>query len=342
MSININIISGFLGAGKTTFLKKIIPSLEGKIALIENEFGDIGIDGELIDDKLPIREIYAGCICCSLVQDFKKSIEELVSEYRPDQILIEPSGVGNLSDVVKVCTKISQNFHLDIRINHLITIVDVSAFDDYLEDFGSFYLDQIENAQVIFLSHLDKVDDEKVEKVISKIKLNNEEAFIIKDEWYSYDGEKIVEILNTVESCEVGLKDKTALMAAGKVFSTLSVANPRVFSEKELDKMLASLKSKEYGFILRAKGILELDTKQFVYFDFTPHHYHWEYVEECKGTKIAVIGSGLKKQKILEVLTKQTSKVLSRHPNSTVLRWSLAHSTTRRRSFIKTRRELHG
>lgn len=316
MSINVNIISGFLGVGKTTFLKKIIPNIKGKIALIENEFGDIGIDGDLLDDKLPIREIYAGCICCSLVQDFKKSIEELVLQYGPDYIFIEPSGVGNLSDIVKVCKKISENSDLDIRINHLITIVDVSAFDDDLDDFGKFYLDQIKNAQIIFLSHLDKIDDEEVEKVVCKIKLNNEKAFIIRDEWYSYDGEKIIQILNAVESCEVNLKDKSILAPADKVFSTLSVANPRVFSEKELDEMLASLKNKKYGFILRAKGILELDTKQFVYFDFTPHHYHWEYVEENKGTKIAVIGSQLKKQKILEVLTKQTSKVLSRYSKS--------------------------
>lgn len=320
MSINVNIISGFLGAGKTTFLKKVIPNMEGKIALIENEFGDIGIDGDLINDKLPIREIYAGCICCSLVQDFKKSIEELVLEYRPNHILIEPSGVGSLSDIVKVCKKIFENSQLDIRINHLITIVDVSAFDDYLENFGKFYLDQIQNAHIIFLSHLDEVDEKEVEKVISKIKSNNEKAFILKDEWYSYDGEKIVEILNTIEGCEIALKEKNSLMPAGKIFSTLSVANPRIFSEKELDKILASLKDKEYGFILRAKGILELDTKQFVYFDFTPHHYHWEYTEECKGTKIAIIGSGLKKQKILQCFTKETSKILSRYSKPTLLK----------------------
>lgn len=320
MSINVNIISGFLGAGKTTFLKKVIPNIEGKIALIENEFGDIGIDGDLINDKLPIREIYAGCICCSLVQDFKKSIEELVLEYRPDHILIEPSGVGSLSDIVKVCKKISENSQLDIRINHLITIVDVSAFDDYMENFGKFYLDQIQNAHIIFLSHLGEVDEKEVEKVISKIKSNNEKAFILKDEWYSYDGEKIVEILNTIESCKIDLKEKTELTPAGKVFSTLSVANPRIFSEKELDKILDSLKDKEYGFILRAKGILELDTEQFVYFDFTPHHYHWEYTEECKGTKIAVIGSGLKKQKILQCFTKQTSKILSRYSKPMLLK----------------------
>lgn len=299
MSINVNMVSGFLGAGKTTFLRKVIPSIEGKVALIENEFGDIGIDGDLIDDKLPIREIYAGCICCSLVQDFKRSIEDLVVQYTPDYIFIEPSGVANLTDILKVFKKISENSYLNVRINHVITIIDASAFDDYLEDFGKFYLDQIQNANIIFLSHINKMNSNEVEKVISKIRLKNDKAFILRDQWYSYAGEKIVEILNTIERLEIDIKRKIILRPAGKVFSTLSVANPRIFSEEELDKMLISLKDKNYGFILRAKGILELDTKRFVHFDFTPHHSYWEYIEEGKGTKVAVIGSNLEKEKIL-------------------------------------------
>ncbi|WP_099187457.1 GTP-binding protein [Tepidibacter mesophilus] len=301
MSININIVSGFLGAGKTTFLKKIIPKIKGEVALIENEFGDIGIDGDLIHDKLPVREIYAGCICCSLVQDFKKNIEELVLEYKPENILIEPSGVGSLSDIVKACVEISQNSNLDIIINHLITIVDVSAFDDYIENFGSFYLDQIQNANIIFLSHFGEMNHKEIEKVVSKIRLNNQTAFILNEDWSDYNGEKIIEILNTIKSCKIESKEKRALMPADKVFTTVSVDNPRIFSGKEIDNMLDSLNNKEYGFILRAKGILKLDMNQFIYFDFTPHHYHWEYLERCNGTKVAVIGSNLSHQKILKL-----------------------------------------
>lgn len=298
--INIDIISGFLGAGKTTFLKKIIPAMKGKKVLIENEFGDIGVDGDLLHDKLPIREIYAGCICCSLVQDFKEAIEELAIQYTPDHILIEPSGVGSLSDIIKVCTKISENSNLDIRINHLITIVDVSSFRDYLENFGRFYLDQIQNARIILLSHLDKVNHFELEKIISIIRLNNQRAFILKEEWHSKSGEEIIEILDTINSCEFELKQRAGLMSASKVFSTFSVTRPRVFNEKEMDGIATSLKDMEYGFVLRAKGILQLDSNQFVYFDFTPHHYHLEYLEGCKKTKIAFIGSNLMKQKILE------------------------------------------
>lgn len=301
MSININIISGFLGAGKTTFLKKVIPKMEGKVALIENEFGDIGIDGDLLNDKLPIREIYAGCICCSVVQDLKKAIEELVLQYRPDHIFIEPSGVGSLSDIIKACERISENSNIDLKINHLITIVDVSAFEDYSESFGQFYLDQIQNAHIIFLSHFDEIEKEESEKVISKIRLNNQKAFIINEEWYCYSDEKIIEILNTIRSFEIDYKEKSASIPANKIFTTVSTANPRIFSEKEINKMLASLNNKEYGVILRAKGILKLDNNKFVHFDFTPYHYGWEYLEECEETKVAVIGSNLKKQNILEL-----------------------------------------
>lgn len=300
MTINIDIISGFLGAGKTTFLKKVIPSMKGKIVLIENEFGDVGVDGDLLNDKLPIREIYAGCICCSLVQDFKKAIEELALQYTPDHILIEPSGVGSLSDIIKVCTKISGNSNFDIKINNLITIVDVSAFTDYLENFGEFYLDQIKNANIIFLSHLDKINHSEIEKVVSIIRSNNQTAFIFKDDWYSYAGEEIIDILDTVNSCENDSKGNSVLVPANKIFNTFSILSPRSFQEKDMDKIAVSLKSMEYGYILRAKGMLQLDSKKFVYFDFTPHHYHWEYLEECKGTKVAFIGSNLSIQNILD------------------------------------------
>lgn len=300
VSINIDIISGFLGAGKTTFLKRIIPNMEGKVALIENEFGHIGVDGDLIHDQIPIREIYAGCICCSLVQDLKKAIEELVLEYRPDHILIEPSGVGNLSDIVKVCKNISEDFHLDININHLVTIVDVSAFDDYEDNFGDFYLNQIQNAHIIFLSHFDKIDGKEIESVISRIRLYNPAAFILKEDWYSYQGEKIVAILDTIKNYEINLENKLVSMPANKIFSTFSVADPRIFSEKGLNKLLASLNDMEYGLVLRAKGMLQLDTNQFIYFDFTPHHYNLEYIEECEETKAIFIGSNLRKKKILE------------------------------------------
>jgi G3E family GTPase len=299
LSTQISIISGFLGAGKTTFLKKIIPGIKEKIVVIENEFGNVGIDGDIIGDRIPVREIYAGCICCSVVQDFKKAIEELALAYQPDHILIEPSGVGSLSDIIKICKKVSDSSQLNIQIAHSITIVDVSAFDDYAESFGGFYLDQIKNAQIIFLSHFDKVSNEEIEKVISMLQMNNPKGFIVKEDWYSYEGDRIIDILDAMEAYEINLEEKPALSRANKIFNTFPIIAPRIFSKDEIDKLADSLKDDEYGAILRAKGILELDTHQCIHFNFTPYHYHWEYIEEKKETKIVFIGSNLNKEKIL-------------------------------------------
>lgn len=301
MGTNINIVSGFLGCGKTTFLNKVIPNMQGSNTLIENEFGNIGIDGDLIQHSLPIKEIYSGCICCTVKENFNKALEELVLEYKPDNIFIEPSGVGSLSDILKVCNRVSLNSTLNIKIRDVITIVDVDSFNDYSENFGSFYLDQIENAQMIFLSHFENLVDSEVEEVIEKIRLINPKATIFKEPWISLSGEEIVETINSMESYDIELKDRPAFLAANKMFQTFSIDKLRAFSEEEIDKILLSLNQQEYGFIVRAKGIVQLSTKKLVYFDYTPHHYHWEYLETVKTTKVTVIGSNLDKKKIVGI-----------------------------------------
>lgn len=301
MGTNISIISGFLGCGKTTFLNKVIPNMQGSNALIENEFGNIGIDGDLIQHSLPIKEIYSGCICCTVTENFNKALEELVLEYKPDNIFIEPSGVGSLSDILKVCNRVSSNSTLNIKIKDVITIVDVDSFNDYSENFGSFYLDQIENAQMIFLSHFENLVDSEVEEIIEKISLINPKATIFKEPWISLSGEEIVETINSMESYKIELKDRPAFLAANKMFETFSIDKLRAFSDKEIDKILLSLNQKEYGFIVRAKGIVQLSTKKLVYFDYTPHHYHWEYLESVKTTKVTIIGSNLDKKKIVGI-----------------------------------------
>lgn len=301
MTTHINIISGFLGAGKTTFLKKVIPNIEGKIALIENEFGDVSVDGDLIEGKLPIKEIYAGCICCSLVGDFKNAIEEIVLEHKPKHIFIEPSGVGSLSDIIKVCKTTIETMDYDIRLNHLVTIVDASGFEEYIENFGGFYLDQIQNAHIIFLSHLDEVEDEEKERIISKIRLNNRAAIIVEEQWYKKDGKEIISILDSIKNCEVTLKERNLLTPANKTFSSVSTTKVKGFSEKELNKVLEVLKNKELGFILRAKGIVKLNDERYVSFNFTPQHYSLETLEGQREGKVVVIGSEINKEKILQL-----------------------------------------
>ena len=286
MTTNISIISGFLGAGKTTLLKKLLPYLEGKKALIENEFGKVGIDGEILGDELPIREINAGCICCSVARDFKQAIEELANEYRPDHLLIEPSGVGSLSDIVRVCQLISKSLPDDIRINHLITVVDASSFHEYLEDFGLFYGDQIKNANAIFLSHYNELSSEEADSVVAKIRTMNETAFILAEEWFSYSGSELVDILTSVGSTTFEINDDTQTIPADKVFSSVAISEVRSFSEKEMDDLGVLLKKRVNGYILRAKGMIQLDTKNWVSFQFTPQHYRWEMIKDAKEAKV--------------------------------------------------------
>lgn len=299
MSIEINIISGFLGCGKTTFLNKLIPVMQGKNSLIENEFGNIGIDGDLINHSLQIKEIYSGCICCTVTENFKKALEELALEYIPDNIFIEPSGVSSLSDILKICNKVSSNSGLDIKIKNVITIVDVSAFRDYCENFGSFYLDQIQNAQMIFLSHFENRMDSEIEDIIEEISLVNSRATIFKEPWISLSGEEIIEIINSMEAYEIQLRDRPDFIAANKRFQTFCVDKLKAFTKEEIATMPNFFNQKEFGFIVRAKGIIQLSTKELVYFDYTPHHYHWEYLNAVKTTKVTVIGTNLQKTKIL-------------------------------------------
>ncbi len=300
MKTHIHIISGFLGAGKTTFLKKMIPNLNGKVALIENEFGEIGVDGDLLEKSLPIKEIYAGCICCTVVQDFKGAIEELISVHQPDHIIIEPSGVGSLSDIIKVSKMIAGKSEAAIEIQHVVTIVDVNAFEDYLENFGSFYRDQIENAKVLFLSHLDQAADSDVEKAISKIREINKRAYISRENWHARDGETIIEVLDALKGLQMEHRENLDMVSADKVFTTVSIRSPKIFSKKELEATFVLLKQIAFGQILRAKGFLSMDTDQGIYFDFTPHHQHWEYINGKTERKLIFIGRNLQREKIIK------------------------------------------
>lgn len=296
---HIHIISGFLGAGKTTFIKKLIPELSGKVALIENEFGEIGVDGDLLVGNLPIKEIYAGCICCTVVRDFERAIVELIRDHRPDHIIIEPSGVASLSDIIKVCKTIAEKSDRIIELQNVVTIVDVSAFEDSLESFGTFYIDQIKNGKALFLSHLDPRNKE-VEKILGKIQHINPGAYISPEDWYTLDGGTLMKIVDTVANREIGDGNKVDAPSADQVFTTLSIGNPRVIYKEDLEKIFTSLAQNEFGQILRAKGILSMDPAKAIYFDYTPHHRLWEYIHTSKKRKLVFIGRNLEKERILK------------------------------------------
>ena len=192
----IDIISGFLGAGKTTFIKKLLQeAISGEqVVLIENEFGEIGIDGGFLKDSgIEIREMNSGCICCSLVGDFGKSLSEVLTKYKPDRIIIEPSGVGKLSDVMKAVIDVSAD--MDVALNSAVTIVDSAKCKMYMKNFGEFFNNQIENAGTVVLSRTDITDTAKIQKDVEMIREKNPKAAIVTTPLAELGGSQLLEII---------------------------------------------------------------------------------------------------------------------------------------------------
>ena len=188
----IDIISGFLGAGKTTLIKKLLSEALGgeKVVLIENEFGEIGIDGGFLKDSgVQITEMNSGCICCSLVGDFEKSLGEVLDTYHPDRIIIEPSGVGKLSDIIAAVEKLHRD---DIRLNSFSTVVDAKKCKVYLKNFGEFFCNQVENARAIILSRSQDATEEKLAETTALLRELNAEANIITTPWDMLNGKQIL------------------------------------------------------------------------------------------------------------------------------------------------------
>ena len=202
----IDIISGFLGAGKTTLIKKLIKEALGgeKVVLIENEFGEIGIDGGFLKEAgIEITEMNSGCICCTLVGDFGAALRDVITKYEPDRIIIEPSGVGKLSDVIKAVADVKKDFD-SVELNSFIAVVDAGKTTMYMKNFGEFFNDQIENANTIVLSRTGKTSESKLEKAVAAIKEHNNKAIIITTDWDSLTG---VQILETMEKAAGEVKD---------------------------------------------------------------------------------------------------------------------------------------
>ena len=193
----IDIFSGFLGAGKTTLIKKLIrEAFQGEqIVLIENEFGEIGIDGGFLQEAgIQINELNSGCICCSLVGDFREALRKVVEQYAPDRILIEPSGVGKLSDVTRAVQGVAEE--LPVQLNSFVTVADVKKVKMYMKNFGEFYNDQISHASCIILSRTGSADEEKAAAAVAMLKEKNPTATIVTTDWEQLNGKQILSVMD--------------------------------------------------------------------------------------------------------------------------------------------------
>ena len=316
----VDIISGFLGAGKTTLIKKLIKeSLNNeKVVLIENEFGEIGIDGSFLKDAgIEITEMNSGCICCSLVGDFSEALKKVVNEYHPDRIIIEPSGVGKLSDVIKAVQNVQSN---ELVLNSFVDVIDAKKCRTYHVNFGEFFNNQIEYASTIILSRTQDVSHEKLEDALHIIKEINTNANIITTPWEELEGNVI---LNAIEKKDL-LKE--ALMTeedicpecghhhhdeehecchghhhhhADEVFTSIGKETIHTYTRVELEDILEKLsESEELGYILRAKGILQTTEKVWLHFDMVPGEFEIREGAADYTGRICVIGKDLVENKI--------------------------------------------
>lgn len=380
----IDIFSGFLGAGKTTLIKKLLKeALAGtKVVLIENEFGQIGIDGGFLKDSgIEIKEMNSGCICCSLVGDFGTSLKEVLDTYQPERILIEPSGVGKLSDVMKAV----QDVHTDVEVqlNSAVAVVDASKAKMYVRNFGEFFINQIEHAGTIILSRTADISKEKLEQCVELIREHNSKATIITTPWDELDGKMILETIEGAKDLEAELMEEVKNLHdehehhhhhgdddddcccghhhddddeeehehhhdhdheehehhhdhdheehehhhdhgeectcgchdhdhdhhghhhADEVFTSWGVEGPAAYTKEEIENILEELdRESEYGFILRAKGMVPAGDGTWVYFDYVPGESNVREGQADVTGKICVIGSKLKEENLAKLFKK--------------------------------------
>ena len=324
----IDIISGFLGAGKTTLIKKLLEeAYKGeKVVLIENEFGEIGIDGGFLKDAgVEITEMNSGCICCSLVGDFGKSLKEVLERFSPDRVIIEPSGVGKLSDVIKAVQDVQEDL-ADAKLNSFSTVVDVSKAAMYMKNFGEFFNNQVESAKTIILSRTQKYDAAKTEVVVGKLRAQNPKAILITTAWDEIDGKVILSAMEQQTSFEKELLEEAHHHHehhhhehgenctcgchehhhhhhhADEVFTSWGKETPHKYERETMREILNKLaNTEEYGVILRAKGMVPATDGTWIYFDLTPGEFELREGTPDYTGRICVIGSKIKEE-ALEVL----------------------------------------
>ena len=393
----IDIYSGFLGAGKTTLIKKMISeSYSGqKLVLIENEFGQIGIDGGFLQESgINITEMNSGCICCSLVGDFGKALTQVIAEYNPDRIVIEPSGVGKLSDVITAVNKVTND---DVVLGYTVAVVDAGKVKVYMKNFGEFYNNQIETASTIILSRTDAISQQKLDNAVAMLREHNAHATIVTTPWEQLTGAQLAEAMEGKatlaselaelehhhhhgehcccghdhehhhhhdehcecghdhehhhhhdEHCECGHDhehhhhhdehcdcghdhehhhhhhdehcscghdhehhhhhDEHCSCGhdhghhhADEVFTSWGVETAKKFTTEEIERALKKLDSREYGFVLRAKGIVPNQDGNWIHFDYVPGECDVRAGGAAIIGRLCVIGSELDEQDIAEL-----------------------------------------
>ena len=286
--MKILLISGFLGAGKTTFIKEMAKNINLEFVVLENEYADIGVDGDFLDEKnLNVWEMSEGCICCSMKGDFKSSIKRIYSEINPEYLVIEPTGVGMLSSIIENIREINND---NIEILSPLTLIDITSFKEYLETFNNFFIDNLKNTGKVILTKLENFnsfDIENIKREISKINSNLE---IVIDDYRTFPKEWFGEILN--KNIDNKIIDKDFSLKTHINLRTFSKENINLKTMDELGLLLNKLVNGDFGKIYRAKGIVKVDG-YWGKFNLVYKNFEMEPITDAKGTKIVIIGNNL-------------------------------------------------
>ena len=286
--MKILLVSGFLGAGKTTFIKELAKNINLEFVVLENEYADIGVDKDFLDEKnLNVWEMSEGCICCSMKGDFKSSIKRIYSEINPEYLVVEPTGIGMLSSIIENIRDINNN---DIEILSPITLIDITSFSEYLETFNSFFTDNLKNTGKVILTKLENSNYFEIENIKNEILKINNNLEIIIDDYRNFQKEWFGEILN--KSIDNKIIDKNFSLKTHINLRTFSKENVNLKTMDELGLLLNRLVNGDFGKIYRAKGIVKIDG-YWGKFNLVYKNFEMEPIIDAKGTKIVIIGNNL-------------------------------------------------
>ena len=286
--MKILLVSGFLGAGKTTFIKELAKNINLEFVVLENEYADIGVDKDFLDEKnLNVWEMSEGCICCSMKGDFKSSIKRIYSEINPEYLVVEPTGVGMLSSIIENIREINNN---DIEILSPITLIDITSFSEYLETFNNFFTDNLKNTGKVILTKLENSNYFEIENIKNEILKINNNLEIITDDYRNFQKEWFGEILN--KSIDNKIIDKNFSLKTHINLRAFSKENINLKTMDELGLFLNKLVNGDFGKIYRAKGIVKIDG-YWGKFNLVYKNFEMEPISDAKTTKIVIIGNNL-------------------------------------------------
>ena len=311
MKTQVDIFSGFLGAGKTMLIKKLLKEnvYSKSTIIIENEFGEVGIDGDILkESNIEVKEINSGCICCQVSGNFSEAVIEVIDKYNPLNIIIEPSGVAKLSEIIYLLKE--DKFKDIVEIRNIITVIDIQNYDIYLKNFKDFYEDQIRNAYKIILSRSQLVDNHKINNTVNSLKKFNCKAEIIYKPWENLKGIDLI-----TAQCERELKETNIIKAninkAGRkkmnhrvenIFESYPIELEINVSTEEIEKKFKFIESSDkFGKIVRAKGIVRENDGTYYQFDYVPKEFNCRRIKWSNRKVISIIGSELNREELKQL-----------------------------------------